>query len=397
MRQLEQRGYPVWRVRGYAAIDLARNQMASDALAKGFDELMWIDADIGFRADDVERLRRHPHPCVAGLYPMKGVRRLAASLLPGTRQIHFGKQGGLLEVRYVGFGFVLTRRTAFERIRQELHLPTCNERFGKALIPWFAPMVHDDGSGNWYLSEDYAFCERARQVGISIMIDSSLRLWHVGSHAFSWEDAGNDIQRFGDYTYHFNDAAPPPAQPTAPATASTATPPTAPASARPPRNALHDAVGSLPASFPRFRAYCVSYPANQPSLHETLNDFRRSDWGEEPIVFMQPDDWPTGKPSASRNYRRALEHAYEDGCDFALILEDDVRVNRWLRHNLTTNPLLRRDQCDYLSLFMPDLIVSPWERHERHLGYRLAKPLYSGPNQMWERYRLSCPVAGAPG
>ena len=71
-----------------------------------------------------------------------------------------------------------------------------------------------------------------------------------------------------------------------------------------------------------------------------------------------------------------------------LILEDDVRVNRHLRHNLTNLPLLRRDQCDYLSLFMPDLIVSPWQRHERHLGYRLAKPLYAGPNQLWERHRI---------
>jgi hypothetical protein len=103
---------------------------------------------------------------------------------------------------------------------------------------------------------------------------------------------------------------------------------------------------------------------------------------------MQPDDWPRGKPSASRNYRRVLEHAYQDGCDFALILEDDVRVNRRLRHNLTTLPLIRRDQCDYLSLFLPDLIVAPWQRHERHLGYRLAKPLYTGPNQLWERHRI---------
>ena len=45
LRELERRGYAVWRVRGYSAIDAARNQMASDALAQGFDELMWIDSD----------------------------------------------------------------------------------------------------------------------------------------------------------------------------------------------------------------------------------------------------------------------------------------------------------------------------------------------------------------
>jgi hypothetical protein len=46
LRELARRGYPVWRVHGYSAIDAARNQMASDALAQGFDELMWIDSDI---------------------------------------------------------------------------------------------------------------------------------------------------------------------------------------------------------------------------------------------------------------------------------------------------------------------------------------------------------------
>jgi methyltransferase family protein len=156
----------------------------------------------------------------------------------------------------------------------------------------------------------------------------------------------------------------------------------------PPRNALQETVQPLPDSFPRLRAYCFSYAGNQHSLRLTLEDFRKSDWGEEPMVFMQPDDWPTGKASASRNYRRILEHAYEDGCDFALILEDDVRVSRHLRHNLTTLPLIRRDQCDYLSLFLPDLIEKPWQRQERHLGYRLAKPLYAGPNRLWERYRI---------
>lgn len=83
-----------------------------------------------------------------------------------------------------------------------------------------------------------------------------------------------------------------------------------------------------------------------------------------------------------------LEHAFEDGCDFALILEDDVRVSRHLRHNLMNLPLIRRDQCDYLSLFVPDLIDKPWQRQERHLGYRLAKPMYAGPNRLWERYRI---------
>jgi phage replication-related protein YjqB (UPF0714/DUF867 family) len=46
LRELKRRGYAVWCVRGYSAVDAARNQMASDAFAQGFDELMWIDAVI---------------------------------------------------------------------------------------------------------------------------------------------------------------------------------------------------------------------------------------------------------------------------------------------------------------------------------------------------------------
>ena len=40
--ELERRGYVVRRVEGYSAIDQARNQIASDALADGFQETLWI-------------------------------------------------------------------------------------------------------------------------------------------------------------------------------------------------------------------------------------------------------------------------------------------------------------------------------------------------------------------
>jgi len=51
------------------------------------------------------------------------------------------------------------------------------------------------------LNEDYAFCERARQAGHRIMVDTTVRLWHVGNYRYSWEDAGSDKQRFPHY--HF--------------------------------------------------------------------------------------------------------------------------------------------------------------------------------------------------
>src|SRR5262249_56209401 len=121
-----------------------------------------------------------------------------------------------------------------------------------------------------------------------------------------------------------------------------------------PKPTLRGPAVPLPVGFPRIKLHVVTYPANRDSLEQTLASIRVSDWGEEPTVLVQPDEWPVGRESGSRNRRRALEAAAADGCDFALVLEDDVRVNRHLRHNLHTIPLVRRDECDYLSLFVPD-------------------------------------------
>ena len=53
-----------------------------------------------------------------------------------------------------------------------MRLPMCNERFGSPMIPFFHPMLHPCEDGHWYLAEDYAFCQRARQCGFKIMADT---------------------------------------------------------------------------------------------------------------------------------------------------------------------------------------------------------------------------------
>jgi predicted O-methyltransferase YrrM len=200
LRELEKRGYPVWRVRGYSAVDAARNQMATDALSQGFEEMMWIDSDVVFDPNDVEKLRGHTLPLVCGLYPKKGPRQFACEFLPNTPAIKFGKCGGLTEVRYCGFGFVLTRKSVFTAVHK-LGVPICNQRFGVPLVPFFEPLTVEEPGGRWSLSEDYAFCERARRAGLKVMADTTIRLWHVGPYRFGWEDAGGHRDRYADYTF----------------------------------------------------------------------------------------------------------------------------------------------------------------------------------------------------
>ena len=208
LAELERRGYPVRRVRGYSAIDQGRNQMATNAMADGFEETMWIDSDVGFDPDDVDRLRQHDVPIACGIYPQKGRRVLACHVLPGTDKLIFGDEGGLTEILYAGTGFLLVRREAYETIHCELQLPLCNERFGgRPMVPYFQPMSHaeqveSEATSHWYLAEDFAFCERARQAGFKIYADTSVRLMHYGNYGYSWEDAGMELQRFRTFHFH---------------------------------------------------------------------------------------------------------------------------------------------------------------------------------------------------
>ena len=218
LQELSRRGYIVRRVEGYSAIDQARNQMGSDALNDGFQETLWIDSDIGFQPDDVEKLRQHGLPLSCGIYPKKGQRELAIHILPGTPTMRLGISGGLHEVLYCGTGFLHVRRSVYETMISTLNLPVCNEHANRPMWPFFQPLVRSapwhsrraaiadgDPPGHWYLGEDFAFCHRARQCEIPIIADTTIRLWHIGDYAYSWEEAGIDRQRFGDFHFQFSE------------------------------------------------------------------------------------------------------------------------------------------------------------------------------------------------
>lgn len=205
LKELERRGYQVRRVGGFSQIDQARNQLATDALLEGFEETLWIDSDIAFYPDDVEKLRQHHLPIVCGIYPQKGKHSLACHMMPGTPSTVFGKDGNVVELLYAATGFLLIRREVYLSVQRKLALPTTNEQFGKPMIPFFLPMIRPHDEGAWYLAEDYAFCHRARDCGFKIYADTSIRLWHIGTYRYGWEDAGLDRPRFASFTLNFKD------------------------------------------------------------------------------------------------------------------------------------------------------------------------------------------------
>jgi hypothetical protein len=204
LRQLEAQGYVVRRLYGVAQIDVARNRMATEALADGFDELMWIDADMAFEPQSVGRLRAHNLPVVCGLYPTKVEKRLTSQLLPGTHALIFGEGGGLVEIRYAATGFLYTRRQVYLDVQRHESLPVCNQGSGLSVVPYFLPMVLQEEDGFHYLAEDYAFSERVRRCGHRVFADTTIRLQHIGIYGYSWEDLGGGLPRYASYPLKVN-------------------------------------------------------------------------------------------------------------------------------------------------------------------------------------------------
>jgi hypothetical protein len=186
LRELERRSYPVQRLFGMSGIDKIRSRLASVALASGFDEIMWIDSDIGFNPSDVDKLRDHGLPLCCGLYVKKGGQDVTFQLLPGDKSLVMGK--GLREVFHAGFGFMYTCREVYESIKCRCNLPDCDTAQGQPVTPYFVPELVNDPSGWQYLSEDVAFCHRARGSGYKIMADTTIFLSHIGRHPFTWKD-----------------------------------------------------------------------------------------------------------------------------------------------------------------------------------------------------------------
>ena len=186
--ELARRGYHLYIMRGVTSIDQIRSQMATDALEQGFERLFWIDDDIVFNPDDVDRLCASELPLIGGVYPKKGEPQLTTRWKPSTTSIVLGEGGGVLEVTYASTGFLLTHASVYARVLSEHGLLPMVGQFGRRMTPYFQPMIVKIDGADYYLAEDWSFCHRAAAAGIPIMVDTRPRLMHVGRYAYSWED-----------------------------------------------------------------------------------------------------------------------------------------------------------------------------------------------------------------
>jgi hypothetical protein len=82
-------------------------------------------------------------------------------------------------------GFLYTRSKVYHEMKRHEGLPVATANW---VSPWcliFLPVIVSDGLESWYLTEDYAFCERARRCGYRLVADTTIRLQHIGAYGYS--------------------------------------------------------------------------------------------------------------------------------------------------------------------------------------------------------------------
>jgi hypothetical protein len=106
---------------------------------------------------------------------------------------------------------------------------------------------------------------------------------------------------------------------------------------------------------PRIKAFMYTCPERQAVWEGTMTRWRRTDWGEDPVVVV---DDGTGPPSLDRHLataRRMVEAAGRHDADYFLLLENDLLFNVHLRANLESWPPLRDGWLWMGTLYNPHL------------------------------------------
>jgi GT2 family glycosyltransferase len=152
-------------------IEQARNELTAgvlfDPACADVTHLLWIDDDMVFAPDALRRLLAHDLSIVGGLCHGRRAPHYAPILLhrqPGGMMGYAYQHDyplGLVEVDATGGAFLLVKREVFETIEERFKAP------GEG--PW-----SDRGHG-----EDTSFCERAKECGYKVFVDTTLEIGHI--------------------------------------------------------------------------------------------------------------------------------------------------------------------------------------------------------------------------
>jgi SAM-dependent methyltransferase len=147
------------------------------------DVFLMIDDDIVFEPNDANRLVelcRKGHDIICAAYPIRDGAHLAIAV-NDPKDIHFHPDEPPKQIRYAATGFMAVHRRVIDALIKTL--PLCHANQDWAYWPMFGGMVIEerDPVEHVDLSEDWAFCQRATDLGFKIWLDPGIRLGHLAT------------------------------------------------------------------------------------------------------------------------------------------------------------------------------------------------------------------------
>lgn len=152
---------------GNSLIYEAREMFVNYALANQYDYILFLDSDMQFPEDIIEKLIKHDKEIISGLYFQRQppYNPLLYKKTLDKEEVYFNSiteiQQELFEVDGVGAGCLLIK----------------TEIFSKMESPYFHPWISSTRLSS--LSEDFAFCHRAKEAGYKIYVDANVECGHI--------------------------------------------------------------------------------------------------------------------------------------------------------------------------------------------------------------------------
>lgn len=194
-------------------ITRARNYLVDEFLRSKHTHMMFIDSDIDFNPQDVVALLALDKPIIGGPYPKKCIAwenlydavrfgmvpndkrgQLADfagdfvfNAVPGTIEIQLNEPAEVLEI---GTGFMLIERSVLNKFAETYpqywyvpdHNRAANFDGSRKIYQYFQAEIEPNHGR--YLSEDYWFCQKAREAGMSVWLAPWMMLKHHGTYIY---------------------------------------------------------------------------------------------------------------------------------------------------------------------------------------------------------------------
>mgnify|MGYP001604789690 CR=1 FL=1 len=155
-----------------ALIQRVRNDLVSDALIGGFDDVVFVDDDIEWSPEWMLRLLQHDADVVGAAYRKK-TDDVEMYTVRAPMPIQTDQKTGLWIVDGVGTGFVRLSRRALQALWD-----SCEEYENEGhKCRWIFDVYPVNGK---LVSEDNMMCMKLQALGFPILLDQSFTVVHIG-------------------------------------------------------------------------------------------------------------------------------------------------------------------------------------------------------------------------